>query len=249
MAPRSSLLYLPPFAEEANRSRRMAVLQARRFAARGHAVLLLDPFGTGDSGGSFDEARWGLWLDDADRAATWLASRWPETPIVPWGLRLGALLAADLAARAPERFRRLLLWQPVLRGDQFVVQFLRLRVAAAMAAGEKESGQALRAQLAAGEMLEVAGYALAPALVDAIETLRLEDPFRSLPGCTVDWLEVTTAAGEPDLAPASRRLVDAWTAAGELRLAARAVAGDPFWTVQEITLAPRLLEATDAALG
>ena len=163
---------------------------------------------------------------------------------------LGGLVATiGLAAQAPDRFRRLLLWQPVPRGDQFMSQFLRLRVAAAMAAGEKESGQVLRARLAAGEALEVAGYALAPALVDAIEALRLEDLLAALPSCAVDWLEVTTAAGEPDLAPASRRLVDALAATAEPRVTARAVVGDPFWTVQEITLAPRLLEATDAALG
>ena len=70
-APRGALVYLPPFAEEANRSRRMAVLQTRRLAARGWAVLLLDPFGTGNSGGSFPEARWETWQKDAETAADW----------------------------------------------------------------------------------------------------------------------------------------------------------------------------------
>lgn len=243
--PRGALLYLPPFAEEANRSRRMAVLQARRLAARGYAVLLLDPFGTGDSAGSFHEARWEQWRSDADRAAAWLADRWPGTGVALWGLRLGALLAAALEAETPDRFSRLLFWQPVLRGDQFVAQFLRLRIAAAMAAGEKETGQALRAQLAAGEVLEVAGYELAPELVAAIEALRLEELLASLKGSEIDWLEVTTAA-EPALAPASQRLLEEMTGARELRLSARAVAGEPFWAIQEITLAPSLLDATDA---
>jgi hypothetical protein len=36
------------------------------------------------------------------------------------------------------------------------------------------------------------------------------------------------------------------TGARELRLSARAVAGEPFWAIQEITLAPSLLDATDA---
>ena len=44
-----AMLYLPPFAEEMNRSRRMAALQARALAAAGYGVLLLDPYGTGDS--------------------------------------------------------------------------------------------------------------------------------------------------------------------------------------------------------
>jgi exosortase A-associated hydrolase 2 len=165
MLPRGTILYLPPFAEEANRSRRMAVLQAGRLAARGWAVLLLDPFGTGDSAGEFREARWDQWLADAGRAANWLAACWPDRPITLWGLRLGALLAADLAARETNRFSRLLFWQPLLRGDRFITQFLRLRTAAAMTVGEKESSEDLRARLADDEILEVAGYELAPDLV------------------------------------------------------------------------------------
>lgn len=246
MTPRGALLYLPPFAEEANRSRRMAVLQARRLAERGWAVLLLDPFGTGDSAGSFHESRWEIWHADAALAATWLAARWPGGSVTLWGLRLGALLAAALAGREPGRFTRLLFWQPLMRGDRFMAQFLRLRVAAAMAAGEKVSGEALRARLADGEILEVAGYELAPDLVAAIEGLRLDALLASLAGCAIDWLEVTPAGSAPALAPASRRLLDAQPAAQGLRLTSQAVVGEPFWTVQEITLAPKLLDATDA---
>lgn len=245
-APKGSLLYLPPFAEEANRARRMAVLQARCLAAQGWAVLLLDPFGTGDSGGGFEEARWEVWLDDGLRAASWLAERYDGAPVVPWGLRLGAMLAAALAAREPARFQRLLLWQPVLKGDQFVSQFLRLRVAAAMAAGEKETGQALRAQLAEGEVLEVAGYELAPDLVAAIDALRLDQMLTTLSGSAIDWLELSVPGKEPDLAPASRRFLEALAEAGGAQPVGRAVPGEPFWTIQEITLAPNLLEATDA---
>lgn len=247
--PRGALLYLPPFAEEANRSRRMAVLQARRLAAQGWAVLLLDPFGTGDSAGSFHEARWELWLEDAERAATWLATTWPEISVTLWGLRLGALLAANLAARDSDRFSRLLFWQPLLRGDQFITQFLRLRVAAAMAAGEKESGQELRARLEAGEILEVAGYELPPDLVTVVSGLRLEALLPALQGCAIDWLELNTAGSEPVLAPSSRRLLESLPASGGPRLTCLAVSGEPFWTIQEITLAPKLLDATDAVFA
>ncbi|HEY9550049.1 MAG TPA: hypothetical protein VIR45_11165, partial [Kiloniellaceae bacterium] len=62
------LVYLPPFAEEMNRSRRMAALQARRLAALGVDDLLLDPFGTGDSAGDFGDARWEIWREDARTA-------------------------------------------------------------------------------------------------------------------------------------------------------------------------------------
>ena len=244
--PRGAILYLPPFAEEANRSRRMAVLQARRLAARGWAVLLLDPFGTGDSAGEFREAHWDLWLADAARAADWLAACWPGGHITLWGLRLGALLAADLAAREADRFSRLLFWQPLLRGDRFMAQFLRLRTAAAMAVGQKESGEVLRARLAAGEILEVAGYELAPDLVAAVEELRLEDLLKRLGVFTIEWLELAPPRSEPALSPASRRLLDALSTGGSPQLTCQAVTGEPFWTIQEITLAPQLLNATDA---
>jgi hypothetical protein len=48
---RGGLLFIPPFAEELNRSRHMVVKTARALAAAGWGVLLLDLFGTGDSEG------------------------------------------------------------------------------------------------------------------------------------------------------------------------------------------------------
>ena len=95
---RLSLVYVPPFAEEMNRARRMAALQARRLSELGIDVLLLDPFGTGDSEGDFGDARWDIWCDDVRTAMNWLAVR-TNAPVGLWGLRLGALLAADVASR------------------------------------------------------------------------------------------------------------------------------------------------------
>src|SRR5579863_6793860 len=69
------VLFVPPFAEEMNRARRMAALQARDFAARGIGTLIFDPFGTGDSTGEFHEARLAVWLDNLVAAADWLGGR------------------------------------------------------------------------------------------------------------------------------------------------------------------------------
>ena len=55
--PRGGVLYCPPFAEEMNKSRRMAALQARAFAKAGYGVLLLDLYGCGDSSGDFSDAK------------------------------------------------------------------------------------------------------------------------------------------------------------------------------------------------
>ena len=50
-AVRARVLYLHPLAEEMNRSRRMAALQARALAAAGCEVLQPDLLGCGDSAG------------------------------------------------------------------------------------------------------------------------------------------------------------------------------------------------------
>ena len=73
-----SVLYCPPFAEEANRTRRAAVLLGRRLADIGVASLIVDPYGTGDSEGDFSDARLSIWQDDLGIAADWLSEQGPE---------------------------------------------------------------------------------------------------------------------------------------------------------------------------
>ena len=171
--PRGAVLYLHPFAEEMNKSRRMAALQSRALASNGFAVLQIDLFGCGDSDGESVEARWEIWREDVALAMRWLAEN-AHPVITIWGLRLGALLALDAAPqcdRAPHAF---ILWQPVLKGETLINQFLRLRVASEMLSESKSrsGAQDLRAALAAGATVEIAGYELTQQLVTAIEGAR-----------------------------------------------------------------------------
>src|SRR5207249_8517309 len=84
---RGGILYIHPFAEEMNKSRRMAALQARAFAAVGWDVLSVDLMGCGDSDGDFGDATLDAWLQDVDAAHRWLATR-GSGPVWLWGLRL-----------------------------------------------------------------------------------------------------------------------------------------------------------------
>ena len=234
-----ALIYVPPFAEEMNRSRRMAALQARALASRGTAVLLLDLFGTGDSGGEFRDGRLSIWLGDILTAADWLKSKGHVT-IGLWGLRFGALLAVAAAAREPGQFQNLILWQPVVDGKTMVTQFLRIGVAASMGEdGNSKSTEALRAELAGGRPVEIAGYELAPELADTLSATWMEGIKSS---CRVLWLEVVEEAGD-QLLPASRLVIEKWRQSGA-RVAAQVVTGPPFWTIQDTTVAPALIEAT-----
>ncbi len=247
------VLVLPPFAEEMNRSRRMMALLGRRLSARGVAVLVLDLHGTGDSGGDFSEARWDLWLSDAAAALAWLK---PQAPggLALLGLRLGACLALELAkaAEAPDGLAldRVILWNPVLRGDLMLNQFLRVRALAGIGQDETgtedtggETAKDLRARLRAGETLEVAGYALHPDLADGLEGLRLA---RLGEGCPapIDWFELAAEeASRP--APASASAIEALRAAG-VSIALTSVPGEPFWSIEETVVVEPLLARTAA---
>jgi exosortase A-associated hydrolase 2 len=220
----------------------MAALQARELAALGYGVLQVDLHGCGDSAGDFADARWDSWKRDLALAHRWLIDRL-ASPVHLWGLRLGALLAVDYAAGAVGPVASLALWQPVQSGKIFLTQFLRLRVANAMLSNDKDAGNstnALRAQLAAGETLEIAGYDLAPELAAAIDALDLVQLVP--PACTVHWFEAVPAADRP-LPPGSARVTEAWAKAGaDVRV--QLVACPPFWSTQEITESPALLQAT-----
>jgi exosortase A-associated hydrolase 2 len=242
---RGAVLYVHPFAEEMNRSRRMAALQARALAALGYGVLQLDLLGCGDSSGDFGDARWDLWKADIAAAAAWLDRRLGQ-PLTLWGLRLGALLALDYAREARHPLHTLLLWQPVLNGAAYLTQFLRLRVAGTMlddGAGPTSTG-ALRQALQAGDTIEIAGYDLAPPLAAAIDALEPLD--KMAPPCPVHWFEAR-AANATGLPPAAARAAAEWQARG-VDLHLHSVVCPPFWITPEITVSEAWLATTTAAM-
>ena len=245
VTPRGAVLYLHPFAEEMNKSRRMAALQSRALAARGFAVLQIDLFGCGDSSGEFGDASWDIWRQDVALGMQWLRQRM-HGAITLWGLRLGALLALDAARQCDPAPSRFVLWQPVLNGEALLIQFLRLRLASEMLSeGRSKTGvQELRANLASGAMVEIAGYDLTQQLTAAMDSLKLAD---REPAGKVHWFEVVPEAGRA-LPPAARRIVDNWTRHGA-QVDVQCVTGQPFWNTLEITECPALIAATTQALA
>jgi len=239
------VVFVPAFAEEMNQSCRMVALQARALAGAGIGALVVDLYGTGDSAGDFRDARWETWRDDVSAAVAWLET-WGRDRIGLLGVRLGGLLAMEVAAANQGRVDRAILWQPVARGERMLTQFLRLRVAASMGgSAAQETTTSLRETFASGQSTQIAGYEVAPELAAALDSadIAAHGPAAGVP---VDWIEVVADAGRP-VSPASRRVVDQWTDAG-VPVAAATVPGDAFWSIQETTLVPELLEATTECL-
>ena len=242
---RGLVVYVHPFAEEMNKSRRMAALQARALAKAGFAVLQIDLLGCGDSSGDLPDASWVAWLADVVLAARWLQQRHGAgLPLWLWGLRAGCLLAADAAPRLGQPCH-FLFWQPPAAGKPLLQQFLRLKMAADLHTG-KGAGviDGLRAQLAAGQPVDIAGYTLPPAVASGLELAQLRPP-SSTARCV--WLE-TTLREPATLLPASTAPLAAWRQAGHA-VQADAVKGPAFWQTQEIEDAPALISATLEALS
>lgn len=247
---RGLVVHVHALAEEMNKSRRMCAMQARALATAGFAVLQIDLLGCGDSAGDFGDATWQAWVDDVRAGIHWLSER--HAPLAPplwlWGHRAGCLLAAEVArslgteGQAPAH---LLFWHAATAGKALLQQLLRLRLASSLIDGKaKGAMEALRADLAAGRPVEVAGYRLNPALAAGLERATLAPPAR--PGQLV-WLDVATSP-EPALSPSAATATERWRTAG-WAVQAQQINGPTFWQTTEIEDARQLISATVAALG
>lgn len=239
---RGSVLLVPPFAEEMNKSRHMMLRLSQTLASHGYASLLIDLHGCGDSEGELKDSSWAIWKKDLAAAYGWLGQR-SSLPVSLLGLRLGALLALDFLKDEKPAIKQLLLWQPVLNGQQFLTQFLRLRLAGDILSGNNETSggtKALRTALHAGEVIAIAGYELAPQLALPIDALNAADYAPS--ACRVDWLELQTGT-EAELAPAKQKIAELWKQQGsDLHLTPWN--GPEFWASQEISACPELIALT-----
>lgn len=237
-------LFVPAFGEEMNKSRRMAALLGRSLAEGGIPTLLPDLWGTGDSGGDFADARWDIWRADL-QAAVGLLRDLGARSVGLVALRFGALLALDLLRDLALPVTRLVLWQPVISGSQYLTQFLRLRVASALAEGGGATVRAVREELERLGSVEIGGYELPIELARAIDSARLDAvcPEITTP---MHWLDVASDPARP-LVTSAQQLVDDWRRAGVSVVVVR-VRGDAFWATQEITEVPELVAMTTRVL-
>lgn len=255
---RGAIVYIHPFAEEMNFSRRMAALQSRALAAQGYAVLQIDLLGCGDSAGDFAEASWSAWVADIIAAARWMQSRYRYShhlgnaiesaePLIFWGLRVGCLLAVE-AARLMNEPVDFLFWQPVLSGELYWRQFKRLEVAARSlenhtVASEKEAHQITDN----AATIEIAGYPISPALIAGLSASHLVLPANTRRVSCVElkpWSAPEQGAAHSDsLSSPLTAAVAAWREQGKV-VRCVVVPGAAFWKIAEAEDCPALRTAT-----
>ncbi len=245
-AGKNSVLLIPPFADEMNKSRRMYSELARRLSQRNLNVLLFDLYGTGDSEGLLPDANWQFWLENIKACLDFLNKK-NDGDISLMAMRTGALLATDYLKEADPRVSKLLLWQPVLEGKVFFNQFMRLRLAASMMSDDKnkETSKDLKALLDSGELLEIAGYAISSVLASSFESASL----KSMPlsnKVDIAWFDIVS--DEKKEAPLiNRKQVETWQQAG-LNVRHQKMTGMAFWSSTEIIEVPELIDESEQFL-
>lgn len=252
-ARRGLVMYIHPFAEEMNKSRRMAALQARALASVGFDVLQMDLMGCGDSSGDFGDATWSSWVNDVVQGCSWLRSRHQRdrtaldnVPLWLWGFRAGCLLAVQAAQQLHEDCNYLF-WQPPATGKPLLQQFLRLKVAGDMLGGQSKGiMDAMHRQLASGSSVEIAGYMLSPGLAKGLEHTHLVPPANKRHAGRLEWFELSTRE-DSSLSPVSAQTIARWQQSG-FAVESHIAHGPAFWQTSEIEEAPTLLTATTAAM-
>lgn len=241
-SPRAHVIYLPPFTEEMNRCRTIVAEQARRFADNGLSCSILDFYGSGESHGDLTSTTLSIWFQNIDDTIATLRLRAPG-PVYLWGCRLGALIGLHYLQLRPDSCEKLLMWQPVSSGKAYVTQVLRQRTAALLDRGEKaETTTELRQRLAAGETLDIGGYAMGGELLCALDELDITALTQnSAP--QVFWLEHSTD-GAANLGARSERAV------GHLRhlgsnVTVKFFSGPPLWQLHKRDNCDDLLAKTE----
>lgn len=237
-----NVLVVPAFNEEMNRCRSMVTIQAQALAKAGIGTLVVDLFGTGESDGEFGEARWDIWIDNIRQCVEWLEATQAGGCSALLGIRLGVPLALEAIRNVPH-VQAVVAWQAVADGKHYLTQFMRMRIAANMDRTDipKETTGGMRAQLAAGQSIEVAGYEISPELAHSIDGLRLIDlmPPESV---SVAWFEKGTGE-EAAISTISQNLVDEWRQAGR-HVDAADFDAPAFWALYDRYISPELVEKT-----
>jgi exosortase A-associated hydrolase 2 len=173
-ASRPSFVLCHPFGEEKLWTHRVFVTYARRLAAAGHTVLRFDYMGNGDSEGNFSESSLETARADVHCAIEQVRSASDVRAVSLLGLRLGATIAS-LVADETEDIRHLVLWAPIVDGDRYMQELLRINVTTQMATFKeiRQERPALVEVMRRGSTVNVDGYELSHPLYAQVAAVKL----------------------------------------------------------------------------
>lgn len=179
----------PPWGYEYLGAHRSLRHLASMLSAAGIHVLRFDYYGTGDSAGDMRQADLEGWRGDIETAIEELRDMTEAPKVGLAGLRLGATLAAAVAAKRPRDVDVLALWDPIASGEAYVQELVRTELE--MRGVEGAQAVVPRAD---GVEREIGGFPLTPQMT--LE-LRATDMATLAPPIAARTLAIVSAEGEP----------------------------------------------------
>lgn len=186
-----SVVLCYPWAHEYIYAHRSMTKLALVLAESGFHVLRFDYFGTGDSAGDAIDVTLDGCREDILTAAEELLDMTGGERVSLIGLRLGAVLAAEVAASDRELVDRLVLWDPVISGSDYVAALYHS--AANMPIGKAKAPER-PAEKGGGH--EICGFPLTDSQREQIERVDLIPLANRLPRRTVTMVTDTNAVHE-----------------------------------------------------
>jgi uncharacterized protein len=151
---------------------------AAKLSQNGFETLRFDYFGTGDSAGDMTDADFGGWKRDIETAIEELEELAGLKRVALVGLRLGANLAASVAARRRGQVEQLILWDPIVSGRTYLQQFGLVQ--RCEGEGALVPCPAARPDTAGGGH-EICGFPLTPGMAHEFENLNLVNNLVDMP--------------------------------------------------------------------
>jgi pimeloyl-ACP methyl ester carboxylesterase len=223
------VLILPPLFEERKSSYAALRKLAVKLAAAGHATMRFDYRGSGESGGSSAARRWATMAEDASSAREALARLSGQPDAILLGLRLGATLALQEAARG--NAKAVVALAPIIVGSTQVRQWkMRSKIRSELTTDptppypplEQRGGEQQPAQHGqdAHATLDFDGYEVHPGFFEDVATIDLRQS-----GALVCPALVVQISHRSEAAAESTQLVAALGAKAKLEC----LRLEPFW--------------------
>lgn len=236
------MIFVPPFAEEMNRSKRMYVLCSRLLANAGVHAICFDFAGTGDSSGEWGEYRLTDWKANLTDTYNYVRRFSTKTSFVT--LRDSALIAFELIKHANIKIERCVLWYPIDNREALIRQLIRMKIAAAMASDLKKiTSKEVLSGIEQSGFLEVGGYHVRSYLLDEFRQQNVTNHIQAVLDRThVHWMTTGKKQTSPHLPVCLSKLNLSEPQQTHMHL--HQVEDVKFWMQQEVTISPKLLRET-----
>lgn len=213
------------FGVEQLTSYRSEVITARATAGIGIPTFRYHSRGHGDSGGDFADVTLEGMVEDALAAADRAKSLTGASRVVYLGVRFGALVAAQAAAKRGD-MAGLALWEPVKKGEDYFRGTLRNLLLSQVASGRRPdvTVDALMHQVERDGSVDVHGYYLHANILRSAREASLEHLLEGYRGPAL-LVQIQARSG---LTRVHGALVERLTASG-IDLRAEVVADEPGW--------------------